>query len=314
MTVTPDIEEEALGWFVRLRDPDATVDSWLAFQDWLERDPAHAAAYEAVECAWIDADVAAAPVIPLPVAANDRGVGRRHLVSAFAAAAAVVLCFGVWTQVGGPTQVRTYAAGDAPRVVTLSDGSRVHLNRHSEMTVRMRRTSRQVSLDGGEFAFDVAHQASRPFVISADGRQVRVLGTAFNVLDDGDHFAVSVERGVVSVTPRGDGGPVRLTVGQRVDQTGATALVVSRIDPRRASSWREGVLIYRDAPLVQVADDLSRYLDKPVTVSLSAQALRFTGALRIGDEATMLKQLQDFTSVQTTRSSTGIVLTARGDL
>lgn len=313
MTVTPEIEEEALHWFVQLSDPDAPAAAWLEFQDWLERNEAHRLAYNAIEQTWIDLDGSEAAPVPLRAAANDSGlVSRRWLVPSAAAAAAVVLSVGLWTQLGGSVGVQTYQTDEAARTITLSDGSLIHLNRHSDMTVRMGDDGRNVTLGEGEAAFDVAHDAARPFVITAGDRRVRVLGTAFNVLNHDGRFTVSVERGVVAVTPAKAAAPVRLTVGQRIDQTGDGASVLTQVDPARASSWRQGVLIYRNASLVEVADDLSRYLDKPVTLSASAQSLHFTGALRIGDEATMLKQLQDFVPVRTTRSSTGIDLTARG--
>ena len=63
--------------------------------------------------------------------------------------------------------------------------------------------------------------------------------------------------------------------------------------------------------MTDVADDLSRYLDKPVVLSTSARALRFTGALRIGDEAVMLKQLQDFAPVRVDASSREVRVNAR---
>ena len=315
MTVKPEIEEEALRWFVQLSDADAPAAAWLAFQDWLERDEAHRLAYEAVELTWVDLDGTEVAPVPLRVAANDTGsISRRAwLFPSVAAAAAVVLSIGLWTQISGSDGVQTYRTDDTARTIALSDGSQVYLNRHSDMTVTMKGGDRSVTLADGEAAFDVAHDATRPFVVTASGRRVRVLGTAFNVLNHDGRFSVSVERGVVAVTPASSRTPVRLTVGQKIDQTGDAASVLSRIDPARASTWRQGVLIYRNASLAEVADDLSRYLDKPVTVSSSAQPLHFTGALRVGDEATMLKQLQDFVPVQTTRSSTGIGLTARGD-
>jgi len=315
MTVKPEIEEEALRWFVQLSDADAPAAAWLEFQDWLERDEAHRLAYAAIERTWIDLDGEETAPVPLRVAANDSApLSRRAwLFPSVAAAAALVLSIGLWTQISGQAAVQTYRTEDASRALTLSDGTQVYLNRHSDVTVRMKGDSRSVTLDDGEAAFDVAHDATRPFVVTASGRQIRVLGTAFNVLNHDDRFSVSVERGIVAVTPASSRTPVRLTVGQKIDQTGDAASVLSRIDPARASTWRQGVLIYRNAPLAEVADDLSRYLDKPVTLSPSAQPLHFTGALRVGDEATMLKQLQDFVPVQTTRSSIGIDLTARGD-
>jgi transmembrane sensor len=47
------LHEEALGWVIRTRDPEFT--EWDAFTLWLEADPAHAPAYDALLAA--DADL-----------------------------------------------------------------------------------------------------------------------------------------------------------------------------------------------------------------------------------------------------------------
>jgi transmembrane sensor len=322
MTTAQDIREQALGWFVQLNDVDAPESAWLGFQDWLERDDANRLAYDVVERAWIDLDGAVAQPVVIAVAANDEvpavrrttltGLRRAWLVPTFAAAAALVVAVAAWPQMGGLTGVQTYSTDDEPRTVELADGSHIYLNRHSDLTVNLKASGRAVTLIDGEAAFDVTHDPARPFVITAGDHDVRVLGTAFNVLNHDGRFSVGVERGVVAVTPSRAKTSVNLRAGQRIDQIGSSPSVMSRVDPARASSWRQGVLIYRDASLADVANDLSRYLDKPVTVSSSAQPLHFTGALRVGDEATMLDQLQAFVPVGTKRSPSGVRLTTRG--
>lgn len=316
---TTNIHDRALNWFVRLRDEAVTEGVWLEFQSWLEADPANAAAYDSVERVWVALDPdTTAEVIVAPLAANDRGPAtgrsafrRGRWMKMAAAAAAVVLAVGLWPEISGQGRFRTYGADDSPRDIVLSDGSRLSINRHSDLRVRIGARDREVALIGGEVAFDVAHDARRPFVISAEDHQIRVLGTAFNVLVHGDRFSVGVRRGLVSVSGDGLAETVRLAAGQRIDQTGPAPAVLSGVDPEQASAWREGVLVYRDAGLGMIADDLSRYLNKPVSISPSARALRFTGALRIGDEATMLRQLQDFVPIRITRANDGIQLTAR---
>lgn len=337
MTTPYEIEEQARSWFIQLNDADAPVSAWLEFQDWLEQDDAHRVAYDDVERMWVELDDAISSAIIARVAANDtvpadaandfeahtgRVSGTRHrnaglsrrawMFPAFAAAAALVVAIGVWPQIGGLPQAETYRADLQPRTVELADGSHIYLNRHSAVTVRMKANGRTVTMADGEVAFDVTHDPARPFVITAGDHDVRVLGTAFNVLHHDGRFSVGVERGVVAVTPSRASKAVRLAAGQQIDQIGSAAPVLSSMDPSRASSWREGVLIYRNASLNDVANDLSRYLDKPVTIASSAQPLHFTGALRVGDEATMLDQLQAFVPVRAIRSSTDVRLTARG--
>ena len=318
--------DQALDWFVRLSDPDAPETAWMDFQTWLEADPAHRQAYDLIEQVWVALDDAtsADEVDAHPLVANDAcpEPGRDRMetrarrssppwLPLMATAAAAVLVAGLWPELSGVGRFQTYSTTDAPRELVLSDGSRLSMNRHSDLRVRIGKRDREVVLSDGEVAFDVTPDADRPFVVAAGAREVHVLGTAFNVLSHHEAFSVGVQRGMVAVSGAGMPDPVRLAVGERMDQVGEALPVVTRVDPGQTSAWRQGVLIYRDIDLRSVADDLSRYLDKPVSVTASAGALKFTGALRIGDEATMLRQLQEFVPIRVTETAGGLHMEAR---
>ncbi len=327
MTTSTHEDQAALSWFVRVSDPDASEETWLEFRCWLEIDPSHAEAYDRIERVWTLMDKAgadAADAVTPPAANDDRpmvrstlttrgriGPTQRWIAPLLATAAATVLIVGLWPEISGAGRFRTYSTDDTMREVVLSDGSRLSMNRHSELKARVGSRGREVLLNGGEVAFDVTHDARRPFVVAADAHQIRVLGTAFNVLDHDGQFSVAVQRGRVAVSGEGFSEAKPLAAGQRLYQDGNATPVVSKIDPAETSGWRQGVLIYRDADLSTVAKDLSRYLDKPVRISPSDSALRFTGALRIGDETTMLRQVQDFMRVRAVQEDEGLRLTAR---
>lgn len=317
MTQHRQVEEQALAWFVRLGDVEVSEADWRAFGDWIAISPAHRTAYDALEQVWVDLDEAAAlepvaSVTPLRRAANDDArVSRRHawLYPVIGVAAAALLTAGLWPQF--LDRPLTYQTQDGPQTITLQDGSTLKLNRHSSLQVRFNDGRRQVSLKDGEAAFDVAHDASRPFTIDADGREVRVVGTAFNIVSHNDDFTIGVQRGVVSVQARSAKTPVRLIAGQTLHQAGAQAAELGAKDAAAMSSWSNGVLVYRDASIADVSRDLSRYFNKPFTVSASARGLRFTGALRIADETTMLAQLRDFSPITVERTPDAVRLSAR---
>lgn len=323
MKTETEIRDMALHWFVALRGETAGDGAWLDFQSWLEASPDHAAAYDEVERLWVDLDAVDPALAALPVfeaappasvvdlaAARDRRAlrARSGARAGLGVAASLVLAVGVWFWMA-PTG-RSYVADDAPLTVELEDGSHVYLNRHSRLNVRFDGDRRAVSLPQGEAAFDVAHDRAHPFVVTAGDHRIEVLGTAFNVVNHSGDFAVAVERGVVVVTPASS-TPVRLAAGQALALDGRQPPILARVAPEGASAWRRGVLIYRDRPLGEVADDLSRYLDKPVVLSTPARALRFTGALRIGDEAVMLQQLQDFLPIRIDASAKAVRVDAR---
>lgn len=311
------IHEQAIRWFAALRDEAADEGQWLSFQDWLEADAEHARAYDAVESLWLDLEQAERlPDLAVPIPAERRrSVPRRSSVTrrvapAFAIAASLVLAAGLWLNLSSRPQ--TFVATDAARIVTLEDGSTVHLNRHSRMSVRLSDRERAVTLDEGEAAFDVVHRPAQPFIVRSGERSVRVLGTAFDVLSQDGRYRVAVQRGSVAVDAGSGHAEAKLAAGQAIERIGLAVPVISAVSPEAVSSWTQGTLIYRDAALSTVAQDLSRYLDKPVIVDDPARRVMFTGVLQVGDEATMSRQLEDLLPIRVSRSSTEVRLTARG--
>lgn len=91
-------------------------------------------------------------------------------------------------------------SGNETLVDTLPDGSVVTLNKASTLTYAASPGSatRDVTLTGEAF-FDVAHDKSKPFVISVNDVTVQVVGTSFNVKSTDDRTEVVVETGIVSV-------------------------------------------------------------------------------------------------------------------
>lgn len=81
---------------------------------------------------------------------------------------------------------------------TLSDGTKVYLNQNSTLTTAadFDDETRTVTLQG-EAYFDVKRDETRPFVIKANGTEVRVLGTSFNVKAYDKRVSVAVMSGKV---------------------------------------------------------------------------------------------------------------------
>lgn len=310
---------EARTWFVRLQDPEASEGDWLAFLDWIEAASGHREAYDEVERAWTEIESLPRNAAPLvrPVAANDDGAragrrSRRWLAPLAAAAAVLAVTAGVWPMLSAPDMV-AYQTGDSAETVTLADGSTVWLNRQSRIETRIGGKRRDVVLENGEAAFDVIHDVDRPFTVKAGERRVAVLGTAFDVIHQGPRFVVQVTRGAVAVTPAGGSHQVRLTVGQRLRQSGAGEIDLTSVDPEATSSRRDGVLVYRDASLGEVVDDLSLYMNKPVIADEATRNLRFSGVLRADDEVAVLEQLEAFAPVRIDRTSTEARVSVRVD-
>lgn len=320
MTLSATNEERhdaAVTWFVRLEDCDDER-IWLAHRDWLEADPANAAAYDAVARIWVEAEglpeLDAAPDIQLAevidLAAHRRKRARWHTWGAPAAAAVIMVAIVGLTQVDRLTSpasetFRTDAV--ATRVVALRDGSRITLNRNTVVTVRFAEHERVVELASGEAAFDVHHDVARPFAVLAGRRVVRVLGTEFNVLNDRGAFAVAVRRGLVSVAPaQANGKTIRLPAGTALAQdSDARTDKVTHVEADDAFAWKNGRLIYVDQPLSDVARDLGRYGGDVVTVAPELTNTRVSGVLTIGDTRNLDRQLELLLPIRIKSSNTG---------
>jgi len=240
-------------------------------------------------------------------------IPRRALWGAGAAiAAALVVAVGVGMQPAAVTaQVYETAAGET-RDVVLADGTHIRLNAASKITVRMERDARRVDMADAEAVFDVTHDAKRPFRIGVGDRQVRVVGTEFNLRNREGLVDLTVRRGTVEVRPADalQADPTRVTVGQELTHTvGQVAQVLKVSDPDATFAWTNGQLIYRDQPLSDVAADLSRRFGTPVrTADARTAALRFSGVLVTDNEADVLRRLSAYAPVRVERTSGEIIL------
>lgn len=110
---------------------------------------------------------------------------RRLPVTVWAAAvvAILVMAFGWFFLIADKTpKAMEVATADNTTEQILPDGTKVFLNYNSKLTYpeNFAGDLRTVSLQGEAF-FDVKPDAAHPFVIQANGTEIRVLGTSFNV-------------------------------------------------------------------------------------------------------------------------------------
>lgn len=119
--------------------------------------------------------------------------------------------------------------------------------------------------------FEVTHDAARPFMVDAGIGTVTVTGTRFDVRRDESMVEVAVESGSVDVRGQVSGVAERVTrlsagLGARIDKRGSVA-PTAPVDLTVALAWRQGKLVFNDAPLSVVAAEVSRYRRQPVRVA-----------------------------------------------
>ena len=314
----PRIEEEAIGWVVRLRD--AGADDWAAFTAWLEADPAHQAAYE--EAALADLDAADLAPVPRPVQPAwtpavepaQRPNRRRFLGWGAGAMAAAVASLIAYTTI--PAGAALYAVETRPgehRRIDLADGSHIDLNGASRIQLD-RNNARFASLEQGEALFTVVHDEANPFEVEAAGARMRDLGTTFNVVAERGAVEVGVSEGRVLFDPQG--AAVDLSPGMSLRRAAAgTRPVVTRSEPDAIGGWRAGRLSYRSATVGQVASDLTRNLGVTVQASPAVAQQSFTGVIMLdpgapgSDRGAAVRRAASLLGVSAGRSGEGWILT-----
>jgi transmembrane sensor len=293
------VRDEAAQWFVRLQEPAVDVEERLRFERWLNEHPQHRDEYQLLEGLWTAADLLPAARLQVlcesPPARGKRRPLMRYAVAAGVLAVAVGL--GVFSQLHQPA-IYTAEFSTAPgerQQVALPDGSVIDLNSRSHVQVRYENDRRRIELTQGEAMFSVEHDRDRPFVVEAGSGKVTVTGTRFDVRRDASETRVVVEQGTVKVQGRdaADNDFISLTagLGTRVDTQGKVAAAYA-VNPAELTAWRSGKLVFNSASLRDVAEEVSRYREKPLTVSNDKVGnLRLTSVFKSDNTDALLKAL-----------------------
>ena len=291
MTDHPEsLEDAAIDWLVLLHSGNATPAQRMAFQQWRQRSPAHAAAAAEAQQLWGDlgqTETARQHQAP-PVMVRR----PRRFWPALAASLLLALGAGLgWQQ--WPALTSDYHTGvGQQQSITLADGSRVTLNSASALSVAYSADERRVILRSGEALFEPLADPQRPFVVQAEAQQLQSAASAFSVRRDGHQLTVVVREGQVQFS--GDHAPVLLQADQRLQyQPGQPLLAQQTVDAASLTAWQRGKLIFNGRPLGEVIGELERYQHGRILISDGQlAALAISGVFDLHDPQGSLKALQ----------------------
>lgn len=230
-----------------------------------------------------------------------------------AVAAVLMLGLGMVTTMAWPRTTHYAAAHGAPRQINLADGTLVHLDAESEISVRMTLLGRRVELERGQASFVVGSDR-RPFAVYAAGLQVTDIGTTFDVSLLREQARIAVSEGRVHV--RGDGGRGRMLADLGAGQAAQVdyrdqRVRVSEEDAASMAAWWKGRAVFRSESLRDVADRFNRRNTTRLHVSDDAGALRLTGNLRMDDVASLRVFLDQQPTLVTQQAADGIRVSLR---
>ena len=267
------LDAAAAAWLAR-RDRGLTPAEQDAYFVWLHADPRHAdavARHAAVLARMMalggwQPELSVEPNPDLLAPPSRRR--RRVLAPVLALAAALVLGLFVWRPAPVPAPQKSYLRVNERQA--LADGSLVELKDGSRIDVRFTPDERRVRLSG-EAHFRVAKNPARPFIVEANGVEVRAIGTAFNVRVDSAAVEVLVTEGKVRIDE-----PTRLDPAETspalILNAGQQTLVafapltpppsVTNVAPdqlRTALEWQTPRLQFFETPLADAVAEFNRH-------------------------------------------------------
>lgn len=151
------------------------------------------------------------------------------------------------TPTGGEYQVR------------LPDGTQVWLNAESSLTypVHFATNQRKVQVSG-EVYLEVAADKSRPFVVNSDGQEIQVLGTAFNIRNYRGKTITTLIHGKISLQNENTKEQIILVPSDQALLSN-NRLKVAKVDAAEFTAWRSGLILDKDATLIEISHELQRW-------------------------------------------------------
>ena len=291
-----EIEVQASEWLARLDRHDLSAQVMAEFDHWKGADVRHAAAYTRLAAVWqaLDRVQALHPAPNTPIQddylnGGRRPVRNRRVAVGFALAASVMIAAAALWILRTLPKTETYATTKGGfQVVVLKDQSVVELNTDTILRVELGPNMRNIQLIRGEANFEVAHDVTRPFIVSTGQTVVLAVGTRFNVRKLDNTVEVTVEEGRVivgtpdvldhakSISPLAS--PVLVAGQSAVADTGGVTLKALPKDViSRKLAWRNQMLAFDGDRLSEVVAQFNRYNDKQLIIVDPAIA-----ALKIG--------------------------------
>lgn len=249
---------EASAWFFRLRADQVSLAERQEFTRWLDSSPQHSEAWNQAQALFASLEA--------PAKAMRRRDGKRRNLSRRARVVSGMLaCACLTIALLDPPLLQNlrsdyHTATGEQRRIDLADGSHVLLNTNSAVSVDLRDNLRRVQLLRGEAYFEVAHAPQRPFWVVAGEARARVTGTAFSVGRSADQVTITVAEGRVETSSEALAEQITpLTPGESASYQGQQLASLQSADVSRTLAWRQGQMVFVQASLAEVVEQINRY-------------------------------------------------------
>jgi transmembrane sensor len=341
--VRMSIAEQAAEWFVANREDRLDAVQRGMFAAWLKTSPVHVEEYLGVALVARDLRQPAAhpgmsvdelvayargddtnvrPIGTQVPGSSTRALSTRRRLPAFAGACAaaavlavVALAF-VWWNRDQVTAIHYVTQHGEQATERLADNTVIRLNTDTAVTVRYDRRQRLVELERGQAFFEVAHEAGRPFRVTAGFADVRAVGTRFDVYKQSDSTMVTVVEGQVAVglapgqpgAGAAGGRTMAVRAGERLQVSqGSLPSTVVPADTRRGTAWLRREIVFEQEPLGMVVAEFNRYSGKPIEIETpELRTIQISGVFSADDTETFIAFLKSLDGVSVEVTNTRI--------
>jgi len=305
--------EAAASWYVQFQSQPPTPAQHTAWQQWLNGDPSHQAAWNQME--QLQRNLGALPKDFTRRALSASQQRRQVLKLMLILGGAGYLGWNVQqhTSLGNVWADYRTRVGERRRIV-LADGTQVDLNTHTAIDVLFDGQQRLIRLRDGEVLIHTGKLGLQtPFYVETREGRVQALGTRFTVRQLQDSTRVGVLEDRVNVQPVHQTAHGRLLGPGESADFGTQDVGPSHIYRRTQAAWVDGQLIVLDARLGDVIDELARYRPGAMQCDAASARLRVSGTFRLDSTDAVLANLQATLPIQVkyfTRYWVSVTLTA----
>jgi ferric-dicitrate binding protein FerR (iron transport regulator) len=179
-----------------------------------------------------------------------------------------------WAEIHSPVGSRTQ--------FQLPDGTQGWLNSGSSIKYPVNFMKHRNVEISGEVWFDVVHLRSKEFQVNTPYFNVKVLGTRFNVIayDNETTAEVILEKGIVLVLGKNQEVKEELKPDEHLVYNKSTKEIIkTNIDSKNYTSWKDGLLIFKNVPMSEIAKRLERKYNTEIILhgdSLKSSIFRAT--------------------------------------
>ncbi len=180
--------------------------------------------------------------------------------------------------------------------LTLPDGSQVWLNSASSVKYPTAFNGMQRKIEiTGEAYLEIAHNPVKPFIVSVNGMNVKVLGTHFNINAYDDEASVKTTLLEGSISLEKSDAVATLKPGQQAQLGNSGKIkVIDNVDIDQVIAWKNGYFSFNRADLQTVMRQIARWYDVDISYEGKIPERQFGGKIDRNSNATeVLKVLQE---------------------